>query len=85
MTMLTVGHVECDRCGWDCDNGSVLICAIVSDIDEETGLVRNLHFCRDVADAEGKVTHKGCARKLLSPSMLKAHIDRTAYKEKPTT
>jgi hypothetical protein len=73
------GTCICDRDGWDVKNGAITECVIVSDIDEETGLIVNMHFCRDVKDEDGKVTHKGCANKVLSKSNI-AH--RLSLKKK---
>lgn len=58
----------CDRDGVDVGNGGILEAVVVSDINEETGMVVNLHFCRDQKDEEGKIIRKGCSRKILSPS-----------------
>lgn len=57
-------HV-CDRCAQGCGNGGVMECLVVSDLDPETGHVRNLHFCRDHEDKDGNKV-KGCDSKVLS-------------------
>lgn len=56
----------CDRCGADIDNANIALCIIVSDLEPDTNFVRNLHFCRDEKDEDGKVVRKGCASVLLS-------------------
>lgn len=64
------GKHLCDGCGWDVENGGVLMCAIVSDLDPyNEGRIRNLEFCRDHEDG-GRLV-KGCVHKLLRPSILK--------------
>lgn len=75
MSMIASGSFECDKCGWDCKNGAITECVIVSDIDAETGLVINMHFCRDVKDEDGKITHKGCAKKILSKSNTEHYLE----------
>lgn len=75
MTRLEDGSFNCDKCGGDCGNGGVAACLVVSDLDpENSGMVRNLHFCRD-REEDGK-TVKGCAKKVLSPTNLK-HYEET--------
>ena len=56
----------CDGCGADCGNGSVFNCLVVSDIDAEKMLVKNLHFCRSVYKADGELVKEGCAVALLA-------------------
>ncbi len=67
MTTQPDGSIACDRCGTDVGNGGVFAALVVSDLDAEAGLVRNLHFCRDRDGA------KGCDKKILSPANL-AHF-----------
>lgn len=68
------GKYECDKCGWDCGNGGVTACLVVSDITDG-GEVVNHHFCRDEKDDDGKVTHKGCAKKVMSSTNLKHYLE----------
>jgi hypothetical protein len=72
------GRHECDRCGIDVRGGGVANCAIVSDIDlDSPGAVRTLEFCRDHPDPDDPdTTVKGCARKLVTPSMITHYTER---------
>lgn len=74
MSRTPVGKHVCDKCGADCGNGGVLDALVVSDLDPDSGGVRNLHFCR--TREENEKTVKGCAEKLLSPPNLK-HYEET--------
>jgi hypothetical protein len=73
--MTPTGKFACDRCDADVGNGGVDRCAIVSDLDPVTGAVRNLHFCLDRVGDDG-ATVRGCAHRLLSPSMIAAYTAR---------
>lgn len=75
MTLLGT-DIHCDSCGEDVGNGSVTNCVVVSDLVRETGMVRNLHFCRQYDEAKGKDT--GCSVKLLRPAILKHLTDSEA-------
>lgn len=67
MSLQPDGKYVCDRDGRDVGNGGILMALVVSDLDpDDPGMVRNLHFCRDEKDAEGTITHHGCAKKVLS-------------------
>lgn len=75
----STGRHECDRCGADLKGGGVAQCAIVSTYDEERpGAILTLEYCRDRRAEEGEAAEgvkpgqvvKGCARKLLTPSMI---------------
>jgi hypothetical protein len=48
--------MKCDRCGTDVGAGGLDTCIIVSDLSAETGVVVNMHFCRE----------NRCATKVLS-------------------
>jgi hypothetical protein len=77
VTMNQNGSVTCDRDGWDVGNGSVTNALVVSDLDpDRPGHVRTLHFCRDVRDEDGNVTHPGCDKKVLSARNM-AHFKET--------
>lgn len=72
MSLTGNGKYVCDRDGVDVGNGGVLAAVVVSDLDPDNpGHVRNLHFCRDEVDEDGKVVRKGCANKVLSASNMK--------------
>lgn len=74
MSLLKNGDHVCDRCGHDVGNGGVIMAVIVSALDPHNpGMVINYHFCKDEEDEEGTVTHKGCERRILSPSNVKFH------------
>lgn len=73
MTMNSLTSYSCDRCGGDCGNGSVVDCLVIMDVNNDTGMPVQYHFCRDTVDEDGKVAKKGCARKLLSVTNL-AHF-----------
>lgn len=70
------GSHTCDRCGIDVGGGGVPNCAIVSDLDPDNpGMIRNLEFCRDHPDpANPDLEIKGCARKLVTPSMIAHYV-----------
>lgn len=68
------GSYQCDKDGWDCGNGGVVDCVVVSDITEEGGVI-NRHFCRDVKDEDGKITHHGCDKKVLNATHLKHFLE----------
>lgn len=74
--MSVVGDkVLCDRCGADLGNGNIYNCIFVADLEpEDENKVRNLHFCRDQKDEDGKVMYKGCTNYLLSASNM-AHYN----------
>jgi hypothetical protein len=75
MSMQPDGSYVCDRDGVDVGNGSVLMALVVSDLDPDNpGHVRNLHFCRDREDEDGKIV-KGCARKVLSSTNMKHYTE----------
>jgi hypothetical protein len=73
---------ECDRCGRDCGNGGVVEALVVSDLswdlkgDANDGHVRNLHFCRDIRDENGKVKERRCASKVISKRNLEHYLAR---------
>lgn len=60
---------SCAKCGADVGNGGLDQCSVVSDIDPDTGLIRNPRFCRD-REEDGK-TIKGCTNRVLSAANLK--------------
>lgn len=79
MSMTPGGRHECDCCGTDLGNGGLPVALIVSDLDPDTpGMVRNLHYCRDRDEGEGRARRriKGCARKLIHPATMRAHDKR---------
>ena len=71
----TTGRHECDRCGHGVGGGGVAQAAIVSDLDPDSpGSIRTFEFCRDHPDPDDPArTVKGCARRLVTPSMLAHH------------
>lgn len=66
MTMEPDGSFICSRCGANVENGSIRVCSIVSDIEDEAGnlVVVNHHFCRDREEDGKKI--QGCTKKVLS-------------------
>lgn len=61
----------CDKCGGEAGNGGVRDCVVVSDLNLESGLVVNYHFCRE----------NKCDKKLLRSSMLTAYLERQGEDE----
>lgn len=73
--MSAVGNEhKCDGCGADLQGGGVVNALIVSDIDEESGLVVNYEFCR-TREEDGKKV-KGCRDKLIRPQYLASFLER---------
>jgi hypothetical protein len=65
---------RCDKCGGDCGNGGVASCVVVSDIDPDTGMVVNYHYCRDREEDGEKI--KGCDKKVLSAANRKYYLEQ---------
>lgn len=77
MSLRDDGHHHCDGCGRDLDNGGVQNGVIVSDLDpDRRGHIRNLIFCRDHEEGEGRERHKveGCAATLLDPEVIADYL-----------
>lgn len=74
MSLRPDGGYECDRCGADVDNGSVIFSAIVTDLDPATdnSTPRRLDFCRDRPDPDrpGK-TLQGCRDRVFTKKALR--------------
>jgi hypothetical protein len=73
------GKHRCDACDADVGNGGLISALVVADLDpDNNGHVRNLHFCRDREEGEGKQRKhiKGCARKLIHPATMRAYDKR---------
>lgn len=77
MTANADGTHTCDRCGGDCGNGGVFDALVVADLDADTGLVINFHFCRDRYDDNGKVI-RGCDTKVLNKGTQKHWLEQEA-------
>lgn len=79
MSLRADGGYACDRCGTDVGNGGVHECAVISDLDPDTGDVtpRVLHLCRTRPDPDhpGK-TMQGCRDRVLTKKAL-AHYHET--------
>lgn len=73
---------ECDRCGAGIGNGGIDQCLVVNDVDETTGSVINLRFCRDREEDGKKV--KGCRNRLLTSANVAHFTDRQAKAAKAT-
>lgn len=70
---MTMPVYRCARCGHPFENGSVLECAIVSDVEpDDPGAIRTLRFCRD-RDEDGQ-TVKGCVGRVFTAKALAHHL-----------